>query len=437
MAESVWTNPFLLEMSIADIISQQSKLGVNFKKRDAAWNVHLLSERIVAIDRVLVPLLPKMMNKGSEYKKPFLISGKLAKFPGIYAENVGLTREEIGGPFTAIWYTPFDTSKSARVKLYMLDNGWIPTEWNTKKMPMKIWSYRKRLERSGFTKFMDICNPEEREYYNTLLNGYIDTHFRGKSVNYMRAYLSALGFHKNGKPPTFAQIKKKLLLSAFWPSSPKITEDSFDSVDEDSGQALHLLKERMVWSHRRSLIEGLISQIRDDGHLEGQANPCATPTARMRHRIVVNIPASGAPFGKECRSMFVGYDDKTILKPTILKKSIDKEFIVPGTNLYWEMDGNKKIFHKYRDFIPAGRQVFVGYDGAGLELRMLCHFMIKECQDMLGEALAECNAEKAKRAQSGLDSALIYRQVLLEGDIHSHNQKLAGLPTRKAAKSFK
>ena len=436
MSESVWTKPFLLEMNIADIISQQSKVGVNFKKRDAAWNIHRLSERIIDIDKVLVPLLPKMLNVGSEYKKPFLISGKLAKYPGIYAETAGLTREEIGGPFTAVWYTPFDTGKSARVKLYMLDNGWIPTEWNIKKMPMKIWTYRKRLERNGFNKFMEMLPPEERQYYNDLLEGYIDTHFRGKSVNYMKAYLSALNFPKNGKPPTFAMIKKKLLLTQFWPASPKITEDSFESVSEESGQALHLLKERMVWSHRRSMIEGLVKQIRDDGHLEGRANPCATPTARMRHSIVVNIPASGAPFGRECRSMFVGFEDKTILKPTILKKAIDKEFLVPGTNLYFEMDGKKKVFHRYRDYIPAGRQVFVGYDGAGLELRMLCHFMIKECQDMLDEANAACDSDKAKRAQSGLDSALIYRQVLLEGDIHSHNQKLAGLPTRKAAKSF-
>ena len=62
--------------------------------------------------------------------------------------------------------------------------------------------------------------------------------------------------------------------------------------------------------------------------------------------------------------------------------------------------------------------------------------MIKECQDMLREAQEEGNALKEERARRGLESALNYREVLLNGDIHTHNQHLAGLPTRAAAKSF-
>lgn len=56
-------------------------------------------------------------------------------------------------------------------------------------------------------------------------------------------------------------------------------------------------------------------------------------------------------------------------------------------------------------------QVLVGADLSGLELRMLAHFMAKYD-----------NGEYAK--------------VLLTGDIHTHNQKAAGLSSRALAKSF-
>lgn len=85
----------------------------------------------------------------------------------------------------------------------------------------------------------------------------------------------------------------------------------------------------------------------------------ATNTFRMRHRIVVNIPSRGL---YPLRDLFIASDGKLVL----------------------------------------------GCDGAGLELRMLAHFMA--------------------------DS--VYQEVVLNGDIHSHNQALAGLPTRDMAKTF-
>ena len=63
----------------------------------------------------------------------------------------------------------------------------------------------------------------------------------------------------------------------------------------------------------------------------------------------------------------------------------------------------------YREcFIVETGNKLVGCDASGLELRMLAHYM----QD-----------EK-------------YTDLILNGDIHSHNQQLAGLPTRNDAKTF-
>ncbi|WMX18586.1 DNA polymerase I [Aeromonas phage 1233] len=57
--------------------------------------------------------------------------------------------------------------------------------------------------------------------------------------------------------------------------------------------------------------------------------------------------------------------------------------------------------------VPEG-YTLVGCDASGLELRCLAHYM---------------------------DDAQ-YTDLILHGDIHSHNQHLAGLPTRKSAKTF-
>lgn len=62
-----------------------------------------------------------------------------------------------------------------------------------------------------------------------------------------------------------------------------------------------------------------------------------------------------------------------------------------------------------RDLFIAGEgKQILGCDGSGLELRMLAHFM----------------------------NDLIYTEVVLDGDIHSYNQELAGLPHRDMAKTF-
>lgn len=84
-----------------------------------------------------------------------------------------------------------------------------------------------------------------------------------------------------------------------------------------------------------------------------------TNTFRMRHRYVVNIPARG---------------------------------LFPLRHLFIARKGYK----------------ILGCDGAGLELRMLAHFM----------------------------ADAVYQEIILHGDIHTHNQLKAGLPTRDMAKTF-
>lgn len=101
----------------------------------------------------------------------------------------------------------------------------------------------------------------------------------------------------------------------------------------------------------------------DSGHwrVPAIAIPIGTNTFRCRHKVVVNIPSRGL-YGKEMRRCFIAGPGKMIL----------------------------------------------GCDGAGLELRMLAHFMDDP----------------------------EYTDVILNGDVHSCNQEKAGLSTRNLAKTF-
>ncbi|UIW10548.1 DNA polymerase [Aeromonas phage BUCT695] len=445
-----WKSPFLLEQRVAHIISQQAKHGTNFNQRRAKWFVHVLTERIVNIDKDLIPALPFMMHRAKkEYGAPFKMNGELKAFVAKYCDSVGLSHDLIAGPFTPVNYTQFDPGKVDKIKYVMIDMGWMPTEWNIKKTDFQVWSYRKRLEKTTYRKFIEsLKDREERERFDLAVNSFIEKHFVNKTKNYMKAILIALGFSLVRGAPTFDQIKKKLLMSQFWPTSPKITDDSFDSLDDGDSNTLKLLKQRMVWAHRRSLIVGLIENIREDGKLSGEANPCATPTARMRHKIIVNIPAAGSPFGEECRSLFIG-NNRPNAQPHLVKK-LTTQMVesglyrrIPQTNCFevreekkdgsytdWEFGGHCSYL------IPQGKDGFVGGDGAGLELRMLTHYLVAVSQMLLDEAKEQGNEKGIEYYGRALKSAIEYREVLLTGDIHSHNQRLAGLPTRKSAKTF-
>ena len=156
-------------------------------------------------------------------------------------------------------------------------------------------------------------------------------------------------------------------------TSPKL-EGEFRGVD---GEIPKAVKNRITWRHRRSQIEGWLKNVRHDNTLPCGANPCGTNTGRMRHHTVVNIP----------------------------KANSDKE-----GQLIWDVDKQRDIYGTQMRslFIPRDDYVLVGHDASGLELRMLAHYM---------------NDEE-------------FTKEILNGDIHTFNQRRAGLPTRNDAKTF-
>jgi DNA polymerase I len=92
-------------------------------------------------------------------------------------------------------------------------------------------------------------------------------------------------------------------------TSPKLTEDSYDSIKGDLGQ---LIARRNVLRHRRNTIhnyndesKGILGLLRDDGRVPSDADTCGTPTSRYTHRgAICNVPGARAVLGKEMRSIF-------------------------------------------------------------------------------------------------------------------------------------
>lgn len=146
----------------------------------------------------------------------------------------------IRGPFSKVSFEPINLNSSDQVKNYLLSIGWKPTEWN----------------------------------------------------------------YQKGKDGRILKIDGHLVRT-----SPKITEDSLESIEGDFGI---LYREYVKYSSRRKLIEnfddpdnkGLLSYVREDGTISAEAITLGTPTARYRHKVVVNIPRPGSFLGEEVRSLF-------------------------------------------------------------------------------------------------------------------------------------
>lgn len=151
-------------------------------------------------------------------------------------------------------------------------------------------------------------------------------------------------------------------------TSPKLTEDSFDSV---KGEVPKLVARRSILVHRQRMLRntkkngeesGWLNNLREDGRLEARAIPQATNTGRARHSIVVNVPSPDAVYGTDIRSLFI---------------------------------------------VPNGYKLF-GIDAAALEARCLAHFLLKYPG---GKEIAN---------------------ILLEGDIHTENAKLWNCTRKEA-----
>lgn len=143
---------------------------------------------------------------------------------------------------------------------------------------------------------------------------------------------------------------------------PKVDESTLKK--QDHIPEAKIILRYLLCQKRASQVDAWLKAVTEDELIHGRVRHIGAVTGRMSHSNpnLAQVPAVGAEYGKECRSLFKASEGK----------------------------------------------VLVGADASGLELRMLAHYMDSED----------------------------YTKELLDGDIHTLNQELAGLQTRSQAKTF-
>lgn len=332
---SLW-DALQCEQGVQEVMTEQAQRGVLLDKIKTSFYIHSLTEQINAIDRVLIPQMPFTLEEGCVATKPFLKTGGYKQNVANWLEAEGIELP-IGGPFCGVSWRPFDMGRTEAVKEHLGVLGWRPIEYNWDDITMH--SSKRPL------------TPPELQAtvlrYMTALT---------KSV-FGPMKMAMLGIQR-GMPKQ--EVINTIIRKRKVPKGPKLDEESLEGFE--GGEIGLMLKKRLTLAHRRALLRGFLRDVRSDGRISAEAITIGTPTYRMRHKTVVNVPKPAVLYGRQCRSVLC---------------------------------------------VEKGRRM-VGCDASGLELRMLAHYM----------------------------NDPLYTEALLEGDIHTHNQIAAGLPTRDSAKTF-
>jgi DNA polymerase I-like protein with 3'-5' exonuclease and polymerase domains len=174
-------------------------------------------------------------------------------------------------------------------------------------------------------------------------------------------------------PASRQQIADRLMKRGWEPEvftdsgDPKVDETILSGIDMPEAK---LLNEYLMLNKRIGQLgtgKQAWLKMQTGGKIHGRVNHMGAVTSRCTHSNpnTAQVPSVGAPYGKECRELFIS---------------------------------------------PSGYSL-LGADASGLELRCLAHYM------------------------AAYDDGS-YADVVLNGDIHTANQKAAGLDSRNQAKTF-
>jgi DNA polymerase-1 len=114
--------------------------------------------------------------------------------------------------------------------------------------------------------------------------------------------------YRNGWQPTQWNTKRDPITGQIRRTSPKITEDSLEFLEGDG----KLYMEYTSTSARYNTLKNWIEAVTPEGRLHGKCFPIGTPSMRVRHEIIANIPSGErdkegkaiSRWGPEIRSLF-------------------------------------------------------------------------------------------------------------------------------------
>lgn len=102
------------------------------------------------------------------------------------------------------------------------------------------------------------------------------------------------------------------------PSSPKLSEDSFDSIEGELGQKI---ARHHTLVHRRNTLEnindpenkGWKALAKKDGRVHCETDPLGAATSRATHKGLVNVPGVKSLYGREMREVFTHSEDEILV----------------------------------------------------------------------------------------------------------------------------
>lgn len=223
----------------------------------------------------------------------------------------------IVGSHTRIEFKESKLSQPALVKKFLVSLGWQPEEWNLKK---------------------------------------------DSDGQFVRAE-SNMTFSWPEKAPHENQVHIDIKKNEPIPSSPKLTEKSYESLPEGIGRKIANFN---TYVHRRTFIanptdysKGLLRQVRSDGRLPCGVNCFGTATGRASHYNWVNAAGVGALYGDKIRKIIIAPVGRKIVGADM--KSAQLSIAAYYANNYDYYDAIVNGQEVIKD--DEGNEVYVGESG--------------------------------------------------------------------------
>jgi len=282
-----WSRARSMELQFAKDFARQGWRGVYVDQEHTRALLASIDAEMERIRLIVEPLLPpKPANQGELYdltpKGKFKKDGKPNSHMEKWWDELEYKDNKWWGKKLDRWYplpraepisetVPATLAHQEHIKTWLMECGWRPT----------MWSFKKAKDKNGKMRFV-----------------------RGDDGNLIPTQPK---FHEKGE---------------LCPNLENINSD-FEHVG--------LVVRWIIYRHRRGLVASILDALRSDGCVSATGFSLGTPTSRVTHSVVANIPKAEPEvvLGKECRGMFCAR---------------------PG-------------------------RVFVGVDAAGLELCMLAHYV--------------------------------------------------------------
>lgn len=331
--------------------SQMASQSVHLSKAQIA---ELRAETHIGSKTTVWELTNKATKAGSPIKKSVTEDfPEVMGYKEVYGDN--WQKSVVAGPYTPLVYKEVPLGNRAAMKEMLYRYGWRGVNLNDTELE-HFEKYHKLMEKGGKHKAKAL----EMGEYPSLWSGKIDE----DSVEKWEATGNAPEWAVGIARWYIIRSRRTQILNIDDPINYKLKGQWTNHAGQ--GRKCRGILPTAICQETQMTAQEYFEKYNmwpDSGHwrVPASAFHSATNTFRMRHKVVVNIPSRGL-YGKEMRKLFVAMQGKKI----------------------------------------------IGCDGAGLELRMLAHFM--------GDAE--------------------YTDIILNGDIHTYNQGKANLPKRDMAKTF-